>query len=295
MLLADVKKTYARYLMDPTSDPVMRFLPPEMRQARRGRIAAMLQQIENARPFTVEGSAYDLISTMPLEAREEILGRLLDEAPLPFTTIWMEFTRPRAESQQGESREVVSGVMLIRNDDGSTSIAQFHKGGPEGFIEPMIQLEGKKGNSLSIGEDPFIPYRYTSDPEAQERRFMGALDLALRGLNKLLTATSLIAAKGGPLTLVEEQLMSRQKRRRLERVGSLPKGPPPTVTRIRINDQGRLHLQAVDEEEGGSGGARRRAHRVRGHFMETMRGQVWRRAHVRGFGPINETIRYVKA
>lgn len=81
----------------------------------------------------------------------------------------------------------------------------------------------------------------------------------------------------------------------MERAGALPVGAPPVVTRIRVNVQGRLHLQAVDDEEGGVGGARRRAHRVRGHYMRTAKGASWRKAHVRGLGPVNETVRVVDA
>jgi hypothetical protein len=112
----------------------------------------------------------------------------------------------------------------------------------------------------------------------------------------VIGASHLIAARSGPLETAEEPLLSRPERRRLEREGALASGPAPTVTRIRINEQGRLHLQVIDDEEGGAGGgALRRAHRVRGHFMRTARGSIWRNAHIRGFGPLNETVRTIGA
>jgi hypothetical protein len=106
-------------------------------------------------------------------------------------------------------------------------------------------------------------------------------------------AMHLITAKGGPLDADVEPMFSRPERRRMQREGALAVGPAPTVTKIRVNDQGRLHLQAVDDEEGGSGGARRRAHRVRGHYMRSAKGYSWRTAHVRGLGKVNETVRAI--
>ena len=55
----------------------------------------------------------------------------------------------------------------------------------------------------------------------------------------------------------------------MERYGWLAEDAASTVTRIRLVEQGRLHLQAVDDAEVGAGGARRRS---------------------RGFRPLNETV-----
>lgn len=79
----------------------------------------------------------------------------------------------------------------------------------------------------------------------------------------------------------------------MEWKGARPAGVAPTATLIRVNAQGREHMQAVVDQEGGAGVVRRRAHRVRARYQRTVRGSSRRKAHVRG--RVNATERVVGA
>ena len=162
------------------------------------------------------------------------------------------------------------------------------------------RFRSNRWDAVPAAWDPFTSPRFISEYEGtQDERvsqfFAAAFPQTGWAILNAVGAMHLIAAKGGPLDAVEEPMFSRPERRRMEREGVLRTGLPPVVTKIRVNAQGRLHLQAVDDDEGGVGGARRRAHRVRGHYMRTAKGASWRKAHVRGLGPVNETVRVVDA
>lgn len=294
MLLKTVRETYDRYLADPASDPLFMKLRGVAQEERYLRVKMVRDLAYRATPFVIEPAALDLIATVQSGVKlVEDFGPLLLEAPLPFDSVWMEF-----EEDVGGAR-AASGV-LIRKVDGKILICNLHRHAGEPLIEPLLFLTVDSNAKLDMRADPFTSTRFINGYEGgQDERvsqFFGeAFPQTGWAILNAVGAMHLIAARGGPLDADQEPMFSRPERRRMEREGTLPTGVSPTVTRIRVNAQGQLHLQAVDDEEGGAGGARRRAHRVRGHYMRTANGSSWRRAHVRGLGQVNETVRVVGA
>lgn len=294
MLLKMVREIYDRHLADPASNPFLMKLHSDDQEERYRRVKMVRDLAYRAKPFVIEPAALDLIATVQTGVKlVEDFGPLLLEAPLPFDSVWMEF-----EEDIGETRSQ-SGV-LIQKVVGKILVCSLHRPSGEPLIEPSLFLTVDADGKLDMRADPFTSPRFISKYEGtQDERvsqFFGeAFPQTGWAILNAVGAMHLIAAKGGPLDADDEPMFSRPERRRMERAGALPVGAPPVVTRIRVNVQGRLHLQAVDDEEGGVGGARRRAHRVRGHYMRTAKGASWRKAHVRGLGPVNETVRVVEA
>lgn len=294
MLLKAVLETYDRYLTTPASDPLLRNLAADVQEMRYQRVHRLRALVGKASPFILDAAALDLVAPIRsgVESAEDI-GPLLLEAPLPFDSIWAEF------QEDIEHERLQSGV-LIHTSGSGLLVCGFHRpvGGP--VNEPLMFLSVNQDGKPDVSVDPFTSaklirgYEGTQD-ERVGQVFADAFPQTGWAILNVVSALHLIGTRRGPLDAAEEPMFSRPERRRLERSGELAKGAAPTVTRIRINDQGRLHLQAIDEEEGGAGGARRRAHRVRGHYMRTAKGFSWRRAHVRGAGPVNETVRVIGA
>tara|TARA_R110001583_G_scaffold195050_3_gene368844 strand:+ start:36439 stop:37335 length:897 start_codon:yes stop_codon:yes gene_type:complete len=289
-----VRETYDRYLAEPESDPFLMKLRSDAQAERYRRVKMVRDLSYRATPFVIESAALDLIATVQTGVKlVEDFGPLLLEAPLPFDSVWMEF-----EEDIGETRNQ-SGVM-IQKLGGKILVCSLHRPTGKPLIEPLLFLTVDADAKLDMRADPFTSPQFIGEYDGtQDERvsqFFGeAFPHTGWAILNAVGAMQLISAKGGPLDADEEPLFSRPERRRMERAGALPGGTPPIVTRIRVNAQGRLHLKAVDDEEGGVGGARRRAHRVRGHYMRTAKGASWRKAHVRGLGPVNETVRVVGA
>lgn len=294
MLLKMVRETYDRHLADPASDPFFMKLRSDAQEERYRRVKMVRDLAYRATPFVIEPAALDLIATVQTGVKlVEDFGPLLVEAPLPFDSVWMEFEEDIGGSRNG------SGV-LIQKVGGKILVCSFHRPTGEPLIEPLLFLTVDDDAKLDMRADPFTSPRFISEYEGtQDERvsqFFGeAFPQTGWAILNAVGAMHLIAAKGGPLDAEEKPMFSRPERRRMDREGAYPAGAPQVVTKIRVNAQGRLHLQAVDDEEGGVGGARRRAHRVRGHYMRTASGASWRKAHVRGLGQVNETIRVVEA
>lgn len=293
MLLKTVRETYDRYLADPASDPLLISLPGEAQRERFLRAKMIRDLSYRATPFFIEPAALDLIATVQSGVKlVEDFGPLLLEAPLPFDAVWMEF--------QEEVGGILTGSgVLIQKIAGKILVCSFHQSVGQALIEPLLMLTVDASAKLDMRADPFTAPRFISRYEGaqdeQVSQFFGdAFPQTGWAISNAVGAMHLICAKGGPLDASDEPMFSRPERRRMEREGTLPAGAPPTVTKIRVNAQGRLHLQAIDDEEGGVGGARRRAHRVRGHYMRTAKGSSWRKAHVRGMGPVNETVRMIE-
>ena len=295
VLLKSLRDQYRRYLMDPASDPVLRGVPAHEQVNRIARNQMLVTLIENAQPFVFEEAAVDLIATLSMNLRSAAdLGPLLLEAPLPFPNTWFEYQDDLNGDAAGK---FISGV-LIRKMESRIFACSFHKLTGRSVMEPVIffsfEEDGTPDMVLNPHTTPAMLEEFQGSREERINQLFGAaLPRSAWALVTAVRTMHLMAAKGGPLDGADEPMFSRQERRRMERDGELPQGRAPTVTRIRINEQGRLHLQAIDEEEGGVGGTRRRAHRVRGHFMQTTKGSSWRRAHVRGLGSVNETVRVV--
>jgi hypothetical protein len=289
-----VRETYDKHLADPASDPFLMKLRSDAKEERYRRVKMIRDLAYRPVPFVIEPAALDLIATVQIGVKlVEDFGPLLREAPLPFDTVWMEF-----EEDIGETRSQ-SGV-LIQKVGCKILVCSLHRSIGEPLIEPLLFLTVDADAKLDMRADPFTSTRFISEYEGTQNErvshfFEEAFPQTGWAILNAVGAMHLIAAKGGPFDTEEEPMFSRPERRRMERDGALPAGVPPIVTRIRLNAQGRLHLQAVDDEEGGVGGARRRAHRVRGHYMRTAKGASWRKAHVRGLGQVNETVRVVGA
>ena len=294
MLLKVVKKTYARHLADPASDPFLVKVRSDSEEECYRRVKMVRDLAYRSIPFIIEPAALDLITTVQADIKlVEDFGLLLLQAPLPFDSVWMEF-----EEDIGDTRNQ-SGV-LIQKIGGKILLCSLHRPTGKPLIEPLLFLTVDTDAKLDIRANPFTSPRFISKYEGthDERvsQFFGeAFPQSGCAILNAVGAMHLIAAKGGPLDAVEEPMFSRPERRRMEREGVRPAGVPPVVTKIVVNAQGRLHLEAVDDEEGGVGGSRRRAHRVRGHYLRTVKGASWRKAHVRGLGPVNETVRVVEA
>lgn len=298
MLIKEVRDGYARYAERPSEDPIWSVLDLSGRESRRHRNQMMAGLVNSAQPFVLEPHAKDVVDSLDFRiSSSEELGPALLEAPFPFPTCWFEYD----DELPDEDDKIVhfrTGVLLKRLDGGGVFTCSFTKFGSHPFAEPellyTIPVEGNPDAVL----DPFLFPRalrqQTGSIEERKEKATG-LAMATMGLAAYTAVRGmhLISARQGPLDQETANLMSRQERRRLERQMNTKSGPPPTITRIRVNDQGRAHLASVDEAEGGPDGARRRAHRVRGHFMKTSAGKSWRKAHVRGFGEINETVRQV--
>ena len=294
MLLKTVRETYDRYVTDPASDPLLMKLRQDAQEERYRRVLMVHKLAYQAVPFVIDPDALDLITSLRTGVKlVEDFGPLLLEAPLPFDAVWMEFV----EDVEGVPTE--SGV-LIRKSSNRTLVCSFHRRAGAPLVEPMLFMTVDVEAKLDIVIDPFTAAHILDNYEgSQDERssqfFEEAFPQTGWAILNAVGAMHLISAKDGPLGTDEEQMLSRPERRRMERKGELPVGAAPTITRIRLNDQGRLHLQALDDEEGGAGGARRRAHRVRGHYMRTARGWSWRKAHIRGLGQVNETTRVIEA
>ena len=251
----------------------------------------------NAKPVVLDDAAVDLVATSSMKPGTAAdLGPLLLEAPLPFSNTWFEYE----EELEGEEAGTRRTGVLVRGTDKGVFACSFHSTAEHLLAEPIVFMsfgaDGQSDMVLNPHTAPALmePFQGSQD-ERVSQLFGAALPQSAWAIVTAVGTMHLIATKGGPLEKVEEPMFSRPERRRMERDKSLEKGAAPTITRIRLNEQGRLHLQAIDEEEGGVGGTRRRAHRVRGHFMRTATGSNWRRAHVRGLGPVNETVRVVRA
>lgn len=294
MLIKTVRETYDRYLANPASDPLLISLSGETQKERYLRVKMIRDLAYRAIPFVIEPAALDLIATVQSGVKlVEDFGPLLLEAPLPFDAVWMEFEEDVGGTLTG------SGA-LIQKIAGKILVCSIHRPAGEPLIEPVLFLTVDAEAKLDMRADPFTSPRFIgryqgSQDERVSQFFAEAFPQTGWAILNAVGAMHLIAAKGGPLDADEEPMFSRPERRRMEREGTLPVGAPPTVTKIRVNTQGRLHLQAIDDEEGGVGGARRRAHRVRGHYMRTAKGSSWRKAHVRGLGQLNETVRVIGA
>lgn len=292
MLLKLVRETYDSHLADPASDPLLTKLRGDAQEERYRRVKMVRDLAYRATPFVIEPAALDLIATVRSGVKlVDDFGPLLLEAPLPFDSVWMEFEEDVGGTRTG------SGV-LIQKIGGKILVCTLHRAVGEPLIEPLLFLTVDSDAKLDMKVDPFTSARFIGGYEGTQdqrvSRFVGeAFPQTGWTILNAVGAMHLIAAKGGPLDADEEPMFSRPERRRMEREGVLPAGAPPTVTKIRVNAQGRLHLQAIDDEEGGSGGAGRRAHRVRGHYMRTAKGSSWRIAHVRGLGMVNETVRVI--
>jgi hypothetical protein len=293
VLLKTVSETYNRYLADPASDPLLISLPVAAQRERLLRIKMIRDLSYRAVPFVIEPAAIDLIATVQSGVKlVEDFGPLLLEAPLPFDAVWMEF--------QEEVGGILTGSgVLIQKISGKMLVCSFHQSSGQPLIEPVPMLTVDPASKLHMRADPFTAPKFISSydgtQDEQVSQFFGeAFPQTGWAILNAVGAMHLITTKDGPLDANDEPMFSRPERRRMEREGKLPVGAPPTVTRIRVNAQGRLHLQAIDDEEGGVGGARRRAHRVRGHYMRTAKGSSWRKANVRGMGPVNETVRIVE-
>lgn len=293
MLLKTIRETYDRYLADPASDSLLISLAGEAQRERFLRVKMIRDLSYRATPFVIEPAALDLIATVQSGVKlVEDFGPLLLEAPLPFDAVWMEFQEEVGGLMTG------SGV-LIQKIAGKILVCSFHQSAGQPLIEPLLMLTVDAAAKLDMRADPFTAprfiRRYEGSQDEQISQFFGdAFPQTGWAILNAVGAMHLISAKGGPLNASDEPMFSRAERRRMEREGTIPTGAPPTVTKIRVNAQGRLHLQAIDEEEGGVGGARRRAHRVRGHYMRTAKGSSWRKAHVRGLGQVNETVRVIE-
>ena len=294
VLLKNVREAYDRYLKNPGSDPLLVSLAGEAQEDRNMRVKMVRDFAYRAIPFIIEPTALDLIATVQSHVKlAEDFGPLLLEAPLPFDSVWMEFEEELA------GKRTASGI-LIQKIAGKILVCSLHRTAGESLLEPLLFLTVDGEGKLDIRADPYTSPRFLdrydgNQDERVSQLFADVFPQTGWAILNAVRAMHLIKAKGGPLDADQEPMFSRPERRRMEREGTLSTSAPPTVTKIRVNAQGRLHLQAIDEEEGGDGGARRRAHRVRGHEMRTAKGMVWRKAHVRGFGPLNETIRVIEA
>ena len=298
MLFKEVRDTYARYAASPSDDPMFRELKPAERESRYQRNLGLLQYVEEARPFIIDKDAYVLVNTLDMEIKAGIdLVPLMLEAPLPFNISWFEYDE-QLEGEDSGRKGYRTGVMIRKFETGVFACCFFKVAG-QSFMEPFIFISVTDDHKLAMTLDPHTSPKLIamfdgSDNERLSEASLVAMSEAGLAISTAVRTMHLIATRQGPLDQVSEPFMSRQERRRLERQGALPVRQPPTITRIQINAQGRLHLAAVDDEEGGEGGARRRAHRVRGHYMrKAAGGRSWRNAHVRGFGPLNETTRKV--
>lgn len=293
MLLKTVRETYDRYLADPASDPLLISLPGEAQRERFLRVKMIRDLAYRATPFVIEPAALDLIATVQSGVKlVEDFGPLLLDAPLPFDAIWMEF-------QEEVGGTLTGSGALIQKIAGKILFCSFHQPAGHPPIEPLLMMTVDAAAKLDMRADPFTSPqfigRYKGTLEEQVSQFFGdAFPQTGWAILNAVGAMHLISAKSGPLDASDEPMYSRPERRRMEREGTLSAGAPPTVTKIRVNAQGRLHLQAIDDDEGGVGGARRRAHRVRGHYMRTANGSSWRKAHVRGMGQLNETVRVIE-
>jgi len=289
-----VRETYDRYLTDPATDSFLMKIPRDAQMERYQRVKMVRDVVYRAIPFIIEPTALDLITSVQSGIKlVEDFGPLLLEAPLPFETVWIEF-----EEDFGGTRS--ESAVLVQQVGEKRLVCSFHRLPGQPPLEPLLFLTVDNQAKLDIRADPFtspghlVGYKGSQD-ERVSQLFAEAFPQSGWAILNAVGAMHLIAAKGGPLDADEGPMFSRPERRRMEREGKLPTGSPPTVTRIRVNAQGQLHLQAIDDEEGGGGGARRRAHRVRGHYMRTAGGLSWRKAHVRGLGQVNETIRVIEA
>lgn len=271
MLFKEVCDTYGRFAASPSDDPIFRELSPSDRDSRRQRNLGMQQLLERAQPFVIDDEAYVLANTLDMEIKTgEDLVPLMLEAPLPFKLNWMEYDEETGGEGDGRQR-YRTGVMIRKGETGVFACCFFKIAG-QAFMEPFLFISVTEGEQLSMTMDPHTAPKLIemfdgSDDERLSQANLVAMSEAGLAISTVVRTMHIIATRQGPLDQVAEPLMSRPERRRFERKGASPKGAPPTFTRIRINEQGRLHLAAVDDEEGGIGGARRRAHRVRGHFL----------------------------
>ena len=253
VLLKSLRDQYRRYLTDPASDPVQRGLPAHEQGHRIARNQQLATLIGNAQPFVIEEAAVDLVATLSTNLRSAAdLGPLLLEAPIPFPNTWFEYQDP----PEGDGAGTSTAGVLIRKTENRIFACSFHKVSGRRFLEPVIffsfAADGTPDMVLNPHTAPTMLEEFHGSREERIGQLFGAaLPQTAWAFVTAVSTMHLMAARGGPLDGVDQPMFSRQERRRMERDGVLPKGSVPTITRIRINEQGQMHLQACPNHAAG--------------------------------------------
>lgn len=247
--------------------------------------AQTLRRLRAAHPFET-GAATMLVgnSLLPRTRPDDDIAPVLAAmTPLPFDRVFFGFTVDGYKEWGGDHEW--GAVLMEMMEDGLQASCLY--GGPERIAYPNVWIRFRHDGTTIWAPGEGAGPGVEEDRIHEMARFIAGNTFDARAVLHLMSA------KNAPVEGRAEPLRSRQERRALERAGQLPKGPPRTVTRILLNAQGRDHLAAL-EAEGTGDLIRRRAHWVRGHLLNTpTAGPVWRKAHVRGFGEIQDTTRVV--
>lgn len=257
------------------------------------------EKLEKAMPFCLSSDVIEVARSVSSASYSEgILLDMLRSTRFPAQITWLEWPY-RSENQSYEGDMF---GLLIDNAREDMALVAFPTHGDR-ILEPpvfvSISLETSTVEASQFGatcknlRKSYERSGYTFE-EAQNEIDSGTSGLASMALKSTLIfchVLHLLEAKNGPLASDTQSQMSRQERRALERKNPGSAKDINATVKVTLNAEGRKHLETVREEEAVAGGARRRAHWVRGHLMNSpSKGRVWRNAHVRGFGdPVMRT------
>ena len=249
--------------------------------------------IQNAMSFQLDQDAIEflnraLLSKMSAEDLVPLFRNI--HPPAPMT--WVEFPSFTRDDPQ---RFIIKGVLISHEEDPSQfQFFDFIEDPEKGVYAPVCfgsfyEWEGDLCLSTfpSVRRDKIAALAAEgADPEKVEAMFLErrqALGDDLFGsVGVVLAAIQILNAKNSPFMEDRTGGLSRQAYRALKRKDPEAAERARDTIRIRLNEEGRRHL---DADRAARPGAPRQAHWVRGHLMNApTKGPVWRRAHVRGEG-----------
>lgn len=275
------------------------FFDEESRNDERDIWDHLSSSIQNAMGFQVDRDAMEFLNRALLSkmSADDLIPLLRNVHP-PAPMTWVEFPSFMREDPQ---KFIIKGVLISHEEDPSQfQFFDFIEDPEEGVYAPVCFGSFHEGDGdLSLSTFPSVRRDKIAalsaegaDPEKVEARFherRQALGDDLFGsVGVVLAAIQLLNAKNSPFMEDRTGGLSRQAYRALKRKDPDAAERARDTIRIRLNEEGRRHL---DADRASRPGAPRQAHWVRGHLMNApTKGPVWRRAHVRGEGePVMRT------
>ena len=242
----------------------------------------VLGQLAQAQIYRLDTGSFSLLDRMLTDLGPAAVS-MFEQTPLPFPTIWVEADYLGRET----------GTLITPSRNATVTQARSFVQWDDGLMPPMhvVEFRGSKAFSaptmslLMMQEaDTSTTRRKMEDERARQQVIISSR------MTAMMKASSILLRHPGMFEVSEEiETYSRPERRRAEREGR--KLPEIRRISLKLGAFGRGHASAMGPQEGPDPGLcekmRRRAHWVRGHFMQTRSGEVtWRMPHMRGIGPL---------
>lgn len=251
------------------------------------------RSIKSAMCFEITPEVLDFLHTGVLSKTQKkdiipILENVLPPAPVTFVEY------PSTMSQDS-SKKITAGI-LIFHDERSLAYNFFEFMAvddksmyiPECFISFNVTsgIPAIRALPTMLRDRDALLRSNGVDIDRVEEDFNYRLDVfgddIMMSVCVVFAAFQVLNAKNSPLMEDRNGGLSRQAYRALKRKDSTAAERVRDTIRIRLNEEGRRHL---DADRAARPGTPRQAHWVRGHLMNApTKGPVWRRAHVRGEG-----------